>query len=101
MLFFVFNKFPIGLKQNLREEDNLYKWTNGPSPMCPLFGGFTVYDTMGVLAIVQLGVLSQQCFHINTVTHPHHTLHQWVHEGKDVVMGKKIGLANCTLMIVL
>ena len=37
--FFVFRKFPMGLKQNLREEDNLS--TKGPSPMCPLFGGFT------------------------------------------------------------
>ena len=40
VFFFVLNDFPIGLKENLREEDN--QGANGPSPMCPLFGGFTV-----------------------------------------------------------
>ena len=47
MLFFFFKKL-IGLKENLREEDNL-QGTTGLSPMCALFGGFTVvmYWTKG------------------------------------------------------
>ena len=44
-LFFIFKKFPIGLKENLREEDNFSTRDTGTSPMCPLFGGFTVYIT--------------------------------------------------------
>ena len=35
---------PLGLKENLREEDNLSTGTTGPSPKCPLFGGFTVKE---------------------------------------------------------
>ena len=39
----MFKQFLIALKQNLREEDNLsLQGTNGLSPKCPLFGGFTV-----------------------------------------------------------
>ena len=32
MLFFIFKKFPIGLKENLREEDNLSTGDNWPVP---------------------------------------------------------------------
>ena len=42
MLFFIVIKFPIGLKKTSEKRTTSLQGTIGLSPICPLFGGFTV-----------------------------------------------------------
>ena len=65
MLFFVFKKFPIGLKQNLREEDNLSTRDTGPVPNVSFVRRFTVF-TMSTYVPVTSKKISRRKPTINT-----------------------------------